>query len=227
MARRPWDLVIFDNDGVLVDSEPAANRVLAGLLGDCGYPVTFDGCVSRFMGSSLARVRQVVEDETGTRLPDDFEDRYHAGLFAAFRAGLPAVAGVVGVLDELDRRGVPFCVASSGTHERIRLALSTVGLLDRFPEDRIFSAEDVAHGKPAPDLFLRAAAQLAVEPSRCLVIEDSPLGVAAARAAGMGVIGYAAMTPADRLADADADAVVETMDELLEATGLQTSADAR
>ena len=196
----PLDLVIFDNDGVLVDSEGLANQVLADLLTSYGYPVTRDEAVRRFMGTTMAGVRATVEEASGAPLPADFEQRYHDGLFAGFRSGLQPVPGVVAVLDDLERRGVPFCVASSGTHERIRLALSIVGLLDRFG-DRIFSADDVARGKPAPDLFLHAAARSSTPPERCVVVEDSPAGVTAARAAGMRVVGYAAMTPAARLAD--------------------------
>jgi HAD superfamily hydrolase (TIGR01509 family) len=179
------------------------------------------------MGTTMAGVRAAVEDETGAPLPADFEQRYHDGLFAGFRSGLQPVPGVVAVLDDLERRGVPYCVASSGTHERIRLALSIVGLLDRFG-DRIFSAEDVARGKPAPDLFLHAAARSSTPPERCVVVEDSPAGVAAARTAGMRVVGYAAMTPVARLSDtgagagagAGADVVVTSMTDLLAALGL-------
>jgi HAD superfamily hydrolase (TIGR01509 family) len=211
MSHPRWDLVIFDNDGVLVDSEVLANQVLADLLSDCGYPATRDECVRRFMGGTIVGIRKIVEAEAAMVLPTDFEDRYHQGVFAAFRTSLQPVSGVVAVLDELARRRVPFCVASSGTHERIRLALSTVGLLDRFPEGRIFSAEDVAHGKPAPDLFLLAASRLGADARRCLVVEDSPAGVTAARAAGMTVVGYAAMTPAERLAGAGAAVVVASM----------------
>ncbi|WP_245357877.1 HAD-IA family hydrolase [Kribbella aluminosa] len=115
---------------------------------------------------------------------------------------MQAVDGVEAVLDHLDARGITYCLASSGTHRRIRTALTAVGFLDRF-EGRIFSAEDVAHGKPAPDLFLHAAATMEVKPADCLVIEDSPLGVAAAVAAGMTVFGYAGMTDPAKLSDAD------------------------
>lgn len=215
MSEHGIELVVFDNDGVLVDSERLANGVLAGLLTEWGLATTVEDSIRRYMGGTLARVRASVEGETGRRLPDDFEERYHEGLFAGFRNGLEAVAGVGEVLDELEGLGVPCCVASSGTHERIRLALSTVGMLDRFGGDRIFSAEDVAHGKPAPDLFLLAAERLGVKPDRCVVVEDSPTGVEAARAAGMHVVGFAAMTPAERLSAADA--VVTAMPELVPA----------
>jgi HAD superfamily hydrolase (TIGR01509 family) len=195
-----WDLVVFDNDGVLVDSELLANAALAELLTGLGHPTTLEESMDRYLGGSVRRVRELVDASGGPVLPDDFEDRYHAEVFRLFRAGLRPVPGVAAVIAGLrtDR-----CVASSGTHERIRMTLATVGLLDAF-EEAIYSAEDVAHGKPAPDLFLNAAASRGARPSRCVVIEDSPAGVAAAGAAGMTVLGFARLTPAARLADADA-----------------------
>ena len=194
--------MIFDNDGVLVDSERLANTILAELLTEAGLPYTLDEAVRDFMGGSMVSMRTKAEALLGSALPADLEDRYHARLFDGF-AQLQAVPGVEAVLDALDAAGTPYCVASSGTHDRIRTALSAVGFWGRF-EGRVFSAEDVAHGKPAPDLFLHAAAALDSKPDACVVIEDSPLGVAAAKAAGMTVFGYAAMTPPDRLAGADA-----------------------
>jgi HAD superfamily hydrolase (TIGR01509 family) len=212
-----WELVIFDNDGVLVDSERLANGVLADLLTELGEPTTLEESVHRYMGGTLAGVRAAVEPERGTPLPADFEDRYHDALFAAFESDLAPVPGIGDVLDHLDRQHVSYCVASSGTHDRIRFALKTTGLLDRFPDDRIFSADDVAHGKPAPDLFLHTAARLGADPAGCVVVEDSPNGVRAAKAAGMTVVGYAAMTPAERLGDADV--VVSDMRDLPAALG--------
>jgi HAD superfamily hydrolase (TIGR01509 family) len=190
-----FDLVIFDNDGVLVDSEGHANRILSELLVEYGHPLSRDDCVARFLGTSLASVRRLVEAELGRTLPHDFEERYHTDLFDVFRQALRPVPGVIEALDRVD---AATCVASSGTHERIRLALTTTGLFERFA-GRIFSAEDVARGKPAPDLFLHAAARLRVDPSRCAVIEDSPLGIEAANAAGMTAFGFAGLTPAARL----------------------------
>ncbi|MFI5730546.1 HAD family hydrolase [Kribbella sp. NPDC051587] len=193
-------LVIFDNDGVLVDSERLANTILAELLTEAGLPYTFDEAVRDFMGGSMTSMRQKAEAQLGRPLPADLEDRYHQRLFDGF-ANLQAVEGVEGVLDDLEAAGTPYCLASSGTHQRIRTALTAVGFLDRFA-GRIFSAEDVAHGKPAPDLFLHAAATLGVRPADCVVVEDSPLGVAAANAAGMTVFGYAGMTDPAKLAGA-------------------------
>jgi HAD superfamily hydrolase (TIGR01509 family) len=206
-----FDLVIFDNDGVLVDSEVLANTVLAELLTEHGLPCTLEESVRDFLGGTLARVHAAYAERTGRRLPDDFDGRYYERVFAGFRSGLRPVPGVVGVLDELDAAGVGYCVASSGSHQRIRLAHEQAGFAGRFA-GRTFSADDVAHGKPAPDLFLHAAGALGVPPDRCAVIEDSPLGVAAARAAGMAVYGFAAVTPAERLAGADV--IIAAMPEL-------------
>jgi hypothetical protein len=138
--RPPFDLIIFDNDGVLVDSEWLANGILADLFCEAGLPSTREGCIAEYMGSTMARVREIAERRLGRPLPADLEDRYHERLFDAFRTSLTAVPGVAEVLAQL---ATPTCVASSGTHERIRLALTTTGLLPRF-DGRIFSAQDVA-----------------------------------------------------------------------------------
>ena len=123
-------------------------------------------------------------------------------MFAAFERELEPVAGAVGVLEKLAADGVPYCVASSGSHERIRVGHRTTGLDRWFEDERIFSSQDVGRGKPAPDLFLYAAERMGVAPERCVVVEDSPLGVQAAVAAGMDVYGFTAMTPAERLVGA-------------------------
>ncbi|WP_329135125.1 HAD family hydrolase [Streptomyces sp. NBC_01476] len=199
-----YELVIFDNDGVLVDSEPISNQILADYLTELGHPTTYDDSVRDFMGAAIHRIHDVVRERSGQSLPEGFNEAYHARVFAAFERELAAVDGVGVVLEKLAAAGVPYCLASSGTHERIRVALRTTGLAAYFPEERIFSAQDVGRGKPAPDLFLHAARTLGVAPQRCAVVEDSPLGVQAARAAGMDVFGYTAMTPAAKLLDATA-----------------------
>ena len=194
--------MIFDNDGVLVDSERLANTILSELLTEAGLPYTFEETVRDFMGGSMVSMRQLAEAKLGSPLPADLEDRYHQRLFDGF-AQLQPVPGVREVLDQLDAEGITYCLASSGTHRRIHTALTAVGFWDRF-EGRIYSSEDVHHGKPAPDLFLHAASSLGVKPADCVVVEDSPLGVAAANAAGMKVFGFAAMTDPAKLASADA-----------------------
>ncbi|MEV5877060.1 HAD family hydrolase [Streptomyces sp. NPDC052101] len=198
-----YDLVIFDNDGVLVDSEPISNRHLAAYLTELGHPTSYEDSIRDYMGSAMHRIHDLVLERTGQRLPDDFDDVFHARVFAAFERELQPVAGVSGVLEKLAADGVPYCVASSGSHARIRVGHRTTGLDRWFTDERIFSSEDVGRGKPAPDLFLYAAERMGVAPKRCLVVEDSPLGVQAAVAAGMAVYGFIAMTPAERLAGAD------------------------
>ncbi|MGW1806486.1 HAD family hydrolase [Streptomyces sp. NPDC002078] len=197
-----YDLIIFDNDGVLVDSEPISNRHLAAYLTELGHPTSYEDSIRDYMGSAMHRIHELVLERTGQRLPDDFDDVFHARVFAAFERELQPVAGVAGVLEKLAADGVPYCVASSGSHARIRVGHRTTGLDRWFAEDRIFSSEDVGRGKPAPDLFLYAAERMGVAPERCLVVEDSPLGVQAAVAAGMTVYGFTAMTPAAKLAAA-------------------------
>ncbi|MFJ4007971.1 HAD family hydrolase [Streptomyces sp. NPDC090023] len=197
-----YDLILFDNDGVLVDSEPISNRHLAAYLTELGHPTTYEESIRDYMGAALHRVHDLVLERTGERLPADFDDVFHARVFAAFERELRPVAGVEGVLEKLAADGMPYCVASSGSHERIRVGHRATGLDRWFEDDRIFSSQDVGRGKPAPDLFLYAAQRMGVAPERCLVVEDSPLGVQAARAAGMDVYGFTAMTPPEKLADA-------------------------
>ncbi|MEU6602569.1 HAD family hydrolase [Streptomyces flaveolus] len=197
-----YDLVIFDNDGVLVDSEPISNRLLAAYLTELGHPTSYEDSIRDYMGSAMHRIHELVLERTGQRLPADFDEVFHARVFAAFERELQPVPGVAGVLEKLAADGVPYCVASSGSHARIRVGHRTTGLDRWFPQERVFSSEDVGRGKPAPDLFLHAAQRMGVAPERCVVVEDSPLGVQAAVAAGMDVYGFTAMTPAAKLAGA-------------------------
>ena len=178
--------VIFDCDGVLVDSEPIINHAHASVLTACGYSITEQDLVERFCGMSDREMLEIIECEWGRTLPAAYAERVGAVIAAGFRQSLAAIEGVAEVLDALS---LPICVASSSTLEQIRGKLQLTGLLQRFGEN-LFSATMVARGKPAPDLFLHAAQQLAVAPDCCLVIEDSPAGIEAARAAGMTVIGF-------------------------------------
>jgi HAD superfamily hydrolase (TIGR01509 family) len=193
-----FELIIFDNDGVLVDSEPVANQVLASLLTEYGFPCTPEESIATFMGHSMPQVRAMVEERLGRPVPADLEARYIAQLFPTFERSLRPIPGIEDALRAIDQT---VCVASSGTHERIRLTLGATGLWDRFG-GRVFSAQDVVRGKPAPDLFLHAAASLGVDPRRCAVVEDSPAGVTGANAAGMTSFGFARLVPAERLGHA-------------------------
>ncbi|MFE1776812.1 HAD family hydrolase [Streptomyces sp. NPDC059008] len=197
-----YDLVIFDNDGVLVDSEPLSNTILAGYLTELGHPTSYEESIRDYMGSAMHRVHELVRERTGQRLPEDFDEVFHGRVFAAFERELQPVPGVTETLEKLAADGVPYCVGSSGNHERIRRGHRKTGLDRWFEPGRVFSSQDVGRGKPAPDLFLHAAREMGVSPERCVVIEDSPLGVQAAVAAGMDVYGFTGMTPAEKLTEA-------------------------
>lgn len=204
-------MVIFDCDGVLVDSERLTHQVVVDMLAEQGVALGFDEAVDRFIGMSMANGLVQLKALLGGELPADFLPEMGRRTRAAFRAGLVAVPGVEAVLDGLQR---PFCVASNGNHAKVNFTLGHTGLLPRFKGHataRIFTADDVAHPKPAPDLFLLAARTLGALPAHTTVVEDTPTGVAAARAAGMRVIGFAAMTPAGRLQAAGADAIAHDM----------------
>ncbi|QEU92684.1 HAD family hydrolase [Streptomyces kanamyceticus] len=197
-----YDLVIFDNDGVLVDSEPLSNTILAGYLTELGHPTSYEDSLRDYMGAAVHRVHDLILERSGERLPADFDEVFHGRVFAAFERELTPVDGALEVLEKLSADGVAYCLASSGSHERIRVGHRKTGLDTYFDERRVFSSQDVGRGKPAPDLFLHAAERMGVAPGRCVVVEDSPLGVQAAVAAGMDVYGFTAMTPAERLGGA-------------------------
>ena len=212
-----YELVIFDCDGVLVDSELISNRILGEQLTALGIPTTTEQSMERYMGGSLAAVLADVERALGGPPPASLVPEYRAATYAAFERELVAVEGIEAALDALG--ATPTCVASSGEHDKLRRTLGRTGLLPRF-EGRIFSASEVARGKPAPDLFLHAATRMGADPARCAVVEDAPVGVRAALAAGMAVFGYAGRTEPGRLAQ-DGVTVFRSMREL---PGLLTSA---
>jgi HAD superfamily hydrolase (TIGR01509 family) len=176
-------LVIFDCDGVVVDSEMLSAGLLMGMMADLGLPITLDIFRDDFLGRSFAVSAQKCIERFGVALPADFEPRYRAQLFPLMRAELQPMAGVEQVLAALK---VPYCLATSSGPERLAASLEGAGLQDWF-EDRCFLAHMVAHPKPAPDLFVFAAAQMGVVPEACVVIEDSEMGVRAGLAAGMVV----------------------------------------
>lgn len=189
-------LVIFDCDGVLVDSERLAIRVDARVLAELGWLITEAEIIQRFVGASDADFKAAVEARLGRQLPRDWELEFEPLYRAAFAAELRPVEGIP---EALDRIAIPSCVASSGTHDKMRFTLGLTGLYERF-QGRIFSATEVVRGKPEPDLFLHAASRMGFSASDCIVVEDSVNGVRAARAAGMVVMAYAGgVTPASRL----------------------------
>jgi HAD superfamily hydrolase (TIGR01509 family) len=215
----PIDGVIFDCDGVLVDSERISNGTWAALLTEIGLPMTLERSLEIFMGNSMPRCVEIVTDLMGHAPPDNLLARFSVNVTVALQRDLEPVPGIVALLDTLDAAGVPYGVASNGEHEKMRTTLGKTGLLERFHGKR-FSAVDVGRPKPAPDLFLHAARALGFAPARTVVVEDSPLGVQGATAAGMQVIGYAEIVSADRLRAAGAAVTVERLADVAALLGL-------
>jgi HAD superfamily hydrolase (TIGR01509 family) len=205
-----FELIIFDCDGVLIDSERITNIVFAKMLNELGLPVTLDDMFDRFVGNSMNRCLEIITELLGHAPPENFLDEYHTRINVALESDLRPVPGLDAVLQGIR---VPYCVASNGDRRKMHKTLGLTGLLSRF-EGRIFSVNDVTRGKPAPDLFLHAASSCGARPSACLVVEDSPTGVAAGIAAGMTVYGYSALTPATRLVAAGAHRVFDDLAEL-------------
>lgn len=205
------ELIIFDCDGVLVDSEVLAVEIDRMVLEKHGWSLTREQVIERFLGIPMIKVQEGLEEHLGRPLGADWIDSLEARYKESFEKELRPVPGIIEALEQLQGSR---CVASSGTHERIRHSLTLCKMLGYFEDSHIFSAQDVRHGKPAPDLFLHAASSMGFRPKDCLVIEDSAHGVTAARAAGMKVLGYAGgVTPAQKLEDAGAQ-IFEDMAEL-------------
>lgn len=218
------DLVIFDCDGVLVDSERLAVAVEAEVLTELGWAMDPREVADRFVGRSAASMQAEIEARLGRAI--DWESTFGRRHAAAFESGLEPVAGVADVLDALAASARPYCVASSSARDAIGYKLARTGLADRFDPAHVFSADDVAHGKPAPDVFLLAAATMGAEPSACVVVEDSPIGVRAGLAAGMRVLAFGGgITPPSRLEFPSVE-VFGAMADLPALLGLPAPADA-
>lgn len=199
-ATVPVQLVIFDCDGVLVDSEPTTHRVLTQMLGEHGLALPPAILHEHFFGRTASDCVRLARELLGVELPTDFAEQYGERSRAALAAEVTLMPGVNEMLDSLSH---PSAIASNGVAAKMRITLGQTGLLSRF-EGRWFSVEAVERGKPAPDIYLHAARTLGAAPGRCVVVEDSPAGVVAGVAAGMTVFGYAARTPAPQLLDAGA-----------------------
>jgi HAD superfamily hydrolase (TIGR01509 family) len=180
-------LIIFDCDGVLVDSDRISLRIQVEGITALGLPTTYEDCVRDFLGLGMPATLRILAERLGRPLPKGWAKELDTAVREAFRRELCPVAGVIVALDGIE---LPTCVASSGSQEKMRLTLGLTGLRERFV-GRIFSADEVERGKPASDLFLFAAERIAAAPEDCMVVEDSPFGAAAARAAGMTALGYA------------------------------------
>ncbi|MGG7516598.1 HAD family hydrolase [Allorhizobium undicola] len=189
MQRPAPQLVIFDCDGVLVDSETISVEVLVAAFRKAGVVIDEAYVYENFLGRSMAKVVETARANFALSIDDDFLKALRNDLFRRFRQDLKAIDGLATALDALEAAGIARCVASSSNPERIVLSLSVTGFLHRF-EPHICSATMVRNGKPAPDLFLHAAAKMGADPARCTVVEDSPAGIMAARAAGMRVLAF-------------------------------------
>jgi HAD superfamily hydrolase (TIGR01509 family) len=211
-------LLIFDCDGVLVDSEPVSIAVLIDMLAHLGVEMGEEEAYERFLGRSVSSMTTTLWNDYGVETDIDFLDHMRSALFERFRLELKPIEGIA---DTLDRLSVRRCVASSSQPERIRLSLGLTGILDRL-EPHIFSATMVKNGKPAPDLFLYAAEQMQAKPEHCIVIEDSPAGIAAAKAAGMTVFAFIggshARFPAfrEQIGDLKPDVIFDAMADLVQ-----------
>jgi HAD superfamily hydrolase (TIGR01509 family) len=211
-------LVIFDCDGVLVDSETISNDVLARMLSEEGLSTTLAESRRDYQGLLLSEVVERVERKLGQRLPSDWLARYERVRSEAFRHGLKPVPGAAAAVEAVGAAGIDACVASQGKLEKTRLSLEITVMRHLFPEQALFSAYEVAQGKPHPDLFLHAAATMGADPARCVVVEDTPSGVLAGVTAGMRVFGYAADSDERALREAGATTFssLEQLPELLE-----------
>lgn len=213
-------LIIFDCDGVIVDSEPISIQVLVAAMAERGMVMDEEEVHRRFLGRSLSTVIEAAREEFDLEIDAAFLDALRRNLYARFRAELQPITGIATALDGLAAAGVAWCVASSSQVERIKLSLTVTGLIDRFAPN-IFSASMVEKGKPAPDLFLYAADQMQMNPRDCIVIEDSPAGVEAAKAAGMTVFAFCGGSHADlpayraALAQLAPDETFDAMENLL------------
>lgn len=191
-------LVIFDCDGVLVDSETVAFQTDNDMVRSLGLDWTVEECMQRFLGRSTKSCVEIIEAALGRSVPDGWVEAWHAAMHDALRRnGVPPVPGIFDALDALEAARVPYCVASSGEMEKMDITLASSGLMPRVA-GRIYNSAMVARGKPAPDLFLHAAKSMGAEPVDCIVVEDSVAGVAAGVAAGMRVMAYAAAAYVDR-----------------------------
>jgi HAD superfamily hydrolase (TIGR01509 family) len=197
-AKLPPAAVIFDCDGVIVDSEEITFDLLADEFATHGLPLDRAEVARDYIGGTMADVANRAR-AAGAALPADWVDRFYSRLYARLAQGTPLIAGVLEVLDALDAAGIPYAIGSNGSDQKMQVTLGQhPGLISRF-RGHLYSGQTLGAPKPAPDLYLHAARALGVSPASCIVIEDSPTGARAARAAGMACLGYAAHTPAGRL----------------------------
>jgi len=217
---RDLQLVIFDCDGVLVDSEAISSRVLADVLGAEGLSTTPTQARAHYQGMLLADIASQAEKKLGHRLSEDWLVRFDHQRESAFRRELKPVPGAAEAVQRVTAAGIKACVASQGRLSKTRLTLALTGLDELFPDTARFSAYQVARGKPAPDLFLHAAGSMGAPPTACLVVEDTPSGVIAAVSAGMRALGYSTGSDGRALREAGATGILSSMGELPGVVGL-------
>jgi len=205
-----FKLIIFDCEGVLVDTEPTSNQIMADLVSEIGYSCTLEKAKYLFLGRSMSNCLEVIRQRLNIEPPEDFLDRYHAKLYECLEKNVEAIPGIEGALKEIT---IAKCVASSGSHEKMAITLGNTGL-DKYFGRNIFSSLQVEKGKPNPDLFLFAANEMDVVPEDCLVIEDSTLGVLAAKRANMSVFGYSRAVNPKKLEEMGGDLVFDDMADL-------------
>jgi HAD superfamily hydrolase (TIGR01509 family) len=190
------ELVIFDCDGILVDTETIANEVLSDFMKKIGLDFSPLECHHRFTGTAMDTIKEEAERLSGEKLPDDWAAQVRQADLVAFEAGIEPIPGILDVVAHLKAEGIPFCVGSSGRYEKMQMTLGSSGLWETF-KDVLYSAQDCKMGKPAPDIFLYAAKGMGFKPEQCVVIEDSIAGIKAAKAAGMRVFNYTGDVNAD------------------------------
>ena len=207
-----FELIIFDCDGVLVDSERITTEVFSKVLKEeCGLFLSAEVLLETFMGQTSQKCLEIIEEMLGHKPPSSLEARYQNDIKDALQNSVSAINGVEKTLAEIS---IPFCVASGGSHEKMRTTLGKTNLLSFF-EGKLFSTNDVSRGKPYPDVFQHAAKCMnCLDPSRCLVIEDSPLGVEGGVSAGMVVFGFADLIKKQKLIDSGAHRIITEMGNL-------------
>ena len=204
---RQFELIIFDCDGVLVDSERITNTVFAQMLNELGLNLTLEDMFNKFVGNSMTTCLEMIQGMLGKSIPKTFVGEYKVRTKKALESELQAVEGIK---DALDRLNLPYCVASSGDREKMQTTLGITNLLSYF-EDKLFSVTEVANGKPHPDIFLYAAEKMGFKPEKCVVVEDTPIGVKGGVAAGMTVFGYAKLMKPEKLTAAGAHIIFDEM----------------
>jgi HAD superfamily hydrolase (TIGR01509 family) len=214
------DLVIFDCDGVLVDSETVTSHVIAANLTRHGLPLTPERCFELFVGGTIRGMGDKAR-ALGAALPEDWIDRIYAEIYAQLRRGVAVIAGIPALLDRLEAQGIAYCVASNGSQEKMEITLGQTGLAARFAGRR-WSAQDLGVAKPDPGLFLHAATAMGATPPACVVIEDSANGAIAARRAGMRCLGYVPDTHPNRLS-AEGAILIRHMDEVAAHLGIASA----